>query len=86
MNQETTNIEDEDLRLKLEQLENYRYEIKKLSDEQDLIYEKVIALFANGDNDYAFDYVFNQRIEETESNCDYSIFLVDNMIKKLKEK
>ena len=86
MNQEATNIEDEDLRLKLEQLENYRYEIKKLSDEQDLIYEKVIALFANGDNDYAFDYVFNQRIEETESNCDYSIFLVDNMIKKLKEK
>jgi hypothetical protein len=86
MNQEITNIEDEDLRLKLEQLEKYRYEIKKLSDEQDLIYEKVIALFANGDNDYAFDYVFNQRIEETESNCDYSVFLVDNMIKKLKEK
>ncbi len=86
MNKEIQNIEDEDLRLKLEQLENYRNEIKKLSDEQDLIYEKVIALFANGDNDYAFDYVFNQRIVDPEENRDYSVFITDNMIKKLKEK
>jgi hypothetical protein len=86
MNQEITNIEDEDLRLKLEQLEKYKYEIKKLSEEQDSIYEKVVALFANGDNDYAFDYVFNQRNEDPEENCDYAVFLTDNMIKKLKEK
>jgi hypothetical protein len=86
MNTEITNIEDEDLRLKLEQLEKYRYEIKKLSDEQDLIYQKVVALFANGDNDYAFDYVFNQRIVEPEEDRDYAVFVADNMIKKLKEK
>jgi len=86
MNKEIENIEDEDLRLKLEQLEKYRNEIKKLSDEQDLIYQKVVALFANGDNDYAFDYVFNQRIEDPEDNRDYAVFVADNMIKKLKEK
>ena len=86
MNQEIKNIEDEDLRLKLEQLEKYKCEIKKLSEEQDLIYEKVVALFANGDNDFAFDYVFNQGGGDPEGICDYSVFLVDNMIKKLKEK
>jgi hypothetical protein len=86
MNQEITNIEDEDLRLKLEQLEKYKYEIRKLSEEQDSIYEKVVALFANGDNDFAFDYVFNQSNEDPEVNCDYAVFLTDNMIKKLKEK
>jgi hypothetical protein len=86
MNQEITNIEDEDLRLKLEQLEKYKYEIRKLSEEQDSIYEKVVALFANGDNDFAFDYVFNQSSEDSEVNCDYAVFLTDNMIKKLKEK
>jgi hypothetical protein len=86
MNQEITNIEDEDLRLKLEQLEKYKYEIRKLSEEQDSIYEKVVALFANGDNDFAFDYVFNQSNEDPEVNCDYAVFLTDNIIKKLKEK
>jgi hypothetical protein len=86
MNKEILNIEDEDLRLKLEQLEKYRLEIKKLSQEQDSIYEKVVALFANGDNDFAFDYIFNQGIEDPEDISDYSVFLVDNMIKKLKEK
>ena len=86
MNKEILNIEDEDLRLKLEQLEKYRFEIKKLSEEQDSIYEKVVALFANGDNDFAFDYIFNQGVEDTEGNCHYSVFLLDNMIKKLKEK
>jgi hypothetical protein len=86
MNQEITNIEDEDLRLKLEQLEKYKYEIRKLSEEQDSIYEKVVALFVNGDNDFAFDYVFNQSSEDSEGNCDYAVFLTDSMIKKLKEK
>jgi bacterioferritin (cytochrome b1) len=86
MNQEITNIEDEDLRLKLEQLEKYKHEIRKLSEEQDSIYEKVVALFVNGDNDFAFDYVFNQSNEDPDGNCDYAVFLTDNMIKKLKEK
>ena len=86
MNKEIINIEAEDLRIKLDQLEKYKSEIKKLSEEQDSIYEKVVALFVNGDNDFAFDYIFNQGSEDPEDNCDYSVFLLDNMIKKLKEK
>ena len=69
MNKEILNIEDEDLRIKLDQLEKYKSEIKKLSEEQDSIYEKVVALFVNGDNDFAFDYMLKNLLEIVITIC-----------------